>query len=85
MAASREVQHSRREQKRQGRVHCANSTFWSEAWAMQVVTLDTDSAHDVIGGQLGRGQKAATAERIAQLEVADLMSPAQKRRGDIEW
>ena len=47
---------------------------------MQVATLDTDRAHDVIGGQLGKGQKAAPAERIAQLEVTDLMNPVPKEK-----
>jgi hypothetical protein len=34
MAASRKAQYSWREQKRQGRVHCVKSTFWSETWVM---------------------------------------------------
>jgi hypothetical protein len=82
MAASREVQQQvGGNPKRQGRVHCANSTFWSEAWAMQVVTLDTDSAHDVIGGQLGRGQKSCygRAHRPTRSRRSDESSPKEKR------
>ena len=78
--ASRKTQYSWREQKRQGRVHCAKRNMGHVSRTGAVAILHTDSAHDVIGGQLGNGQKVPTTERIAQLQVTDLTSPASKEK-----